>query len=85
MGWSRPDEDSRADHFRDQHKHDWRPGDKPEPRPDLPEPSLLAIECALMVRHQGIKLQLAAQLIEEFARAEYQRIRLEACAAGANS
>lgn len=27
MGWSRPDEESRADHYRDSHKHEWRPGD----------------------------------------------------------
>jgi len=85
MGWSRSDEEFRADHDRDERKHEWRPGDKPSPRPDLPQPSLLAIETALMVRHEGIKLELAAQLIEEYARAEAARIRLEAVAAGANS
>jgi hypothetical protein len=28
MGWSRPDEESRADHYHDERKHDWRPGDR---------------------------------------------------------
>lgn len=27
MGWSRSDEESRADHRRDLRKHEWRPGD----------------------------------------------------------
>lgn len=63
-------------------RHEPRASDTPR-RPDLPEPSLLALECALMVRHEGIKLQLAAQLIEEYARAEAARIRLDCVAAGA--
>jgi hypothetical protein len=84
MSWRHPTADD-FDHARDLQKHEWRPGDKPCPRVELPAPSVLAIETALMVRHEGINLTLAAQLIEEFARAEAQRIRLDAVAAGANA
>lgn len=68
------------EHERELRKHDPRPTDGAR---NLPAPSLLAIETALLVRNQGIKLTLAAQLIEEYARAERARISLEAVAAGA--
>jgi hypothetical protein len=53
-------------------------------RDRLPEPSLLAIETAIMVRNPGIKLVRAAQLIEAYAEAEAEKVRLEAVAAGAH-
>ena len=85
MPWRHPTADD-FDRARDHRKHEWRPGDKPSPRPDLPEPSVQALEVALMVKNEGIKLQLAAQLIEEYAKAEAARIRLEAAvAAGASA
>lgn len=79
MNWhTRRYNDDFHDHRRDERKH--------EPRPTDPQmPSVLAIEVALAVRHPELKLTQAAQLIEDYARAERARISLEAVAAGANA
>ncbi len=61
MGWSRRDEDYRADYERDLRKHD----DGPH-RLDVDIPT--AIEIAAIVRNPHVKLQSAADLIEQYAR-----------------
>lgn len=75
MGWSRPDEESRADHFIDERKHDWRPGDKPAHRLDVPIPP--AVEIALLVRNPTVSLTRAADLIESYANTKALEGQLE--------
>lgn len=78
MGWSRSDEDYRADHYRDERKHEPRPGE-----PDFPlrletAPITGALEIAILV--QAIPLERAAELIEAYARSQAAAARLEATA-----
>lgn len=71
MGWSRPDEESRADHYRDLHRHEWRPGDR------LDVPICGALEVALIVK--GLKsIDDAGKLIEQYAQTVASEARLQA-------
>ncbi len=73
MGWSRPDEDYRADYERDLRKHDDGPA----------APSIsLSMECVIAVKAEP-NYEKAARLIEDFARAEAAAERLDAVRAGA--
>lgn len=66
MGWSSNQEESRADHFIDERKHDWRPGDKPELATRLDRPISTAEDIAICVR--GMKnIADAAALIQQYA------------------
>lgn len=67
MGWSRPDEESRADHYRDDHKHELRPGDRDYvPLHAQAAPISTAMDIALIVR--GLKNPTeAAALIDQYA------------------
>lgn len=76
MGWSRSDEDYRADHYRDHAKHD----DTPPLYAQSPRVSG-ALEVAILVK--AVPLQAAADLIEAYADAKAAEQRLEAVAAGA--
>lgn len=73
MGWSKSDEESRADHFIDERKHDWRPGDKPAHRLDIPIPT--AFDVAALVRL--VDVNIGAQLIEQYAKTCAAEGRLE--------
>lgn len=64
MGWSRPDEESRADHFIDERKHDWRPGDKPAHR--LDKPLTTAMDIVVLVKAMTNYVD-AAKLVEQYA------------------
>lgn len=66
MGWSRPDEDFRADHDRDSRKHDWRPGDAPELATRLDRPITTAMDIVVLVKAMPSYLD-AAKLIEQYA------------------
>lgn len=66
MGWSRPDEESRADHYRDSVKHDWRPGDKPELATRLDRPLTTAMDIVVLVKAMPNYID-AAKLIEQYA------------------
>lgn len=97
MGWSRSDEDYRADHYRDHAKHEPRPRDRgftdsdvlgkyngPDPLPlHVQAPPLsTAMDIAICVR--GMKnLQEAAALIDRYVEAKAAEVRLDAVAAGA--
>ncbi len=84
MGWSSPNEESRADYDRDARRDapDYPDGDFNE-RPRLAAPSPQALECALFIKRAEVDLTLAAQLIEEFANHRDDARRMEAVRAGA--
>jgi hypothetical protein len=63
MGWNKPDEDTRADHFRDSRKHDF----DPLPVRLEPAPIPTAMEVALLVKALP-NVRTAADLIEQYAR-----------------
>lgn len=84
MGWSRPDEDSRADHYRDEHNHELRPGDRGFPLRLETAPLSTALDIALCVRSMK-NPQEAAELIERYVGARAAEVRMEAVAAGANA
>lgn len=62
MGWSRHDEDFRADHYRDERKHDPRPTDAFH----LRTPNATALDVAALV--QLVDVEYGAQLIEQYVR-----------------
>lgn len=82
MGWSRPDEDFRADHERDHRKNFIE--DDAGPIALRLQPRLLstAMDVALIVRGLS-NLQEAGKLIDAYADAKAAEIRLDAVAAGA--
>jgi hypothetical protein len=64
-----------ADHDRDHRKHEWRPGDPPPLRFDVPIAG--ALEVALLVR--GVKdPREGAKLIEQYAQTAAAEARLQA-------
>lgn len=73
MGWSRSDEDYRADHYRDHAKHDDTP-------PLYAQSARVsgALEVAILVK--AVPLQQAAELIEAYGRAEAAAARVDATA-----
>lgn len=75
MGWSRPDEDYRADHYRDERKHDTLPH-------RLDPLFSLAMDVAIAVK-DAPNLHVAAGLIDAYADAKAAQQRLDAVAAGA--
>lgn len=75
MGWSRSDEEFRADHYRDERKHDTLPH-------RLDRPISTAMDVAILVRALG-NIEDAAALIERFVDAKAAEKRLDAVAAGA--
>ncbi len=85
MGWSRADEDYRADHYRDHAKHDRgfsAPSDThPPARLDAPISDLLSL--VLLVKCESTSIPSAAELIDLYARNEAAKQRLDAVAAGA--
>lgn len=82
----------RADHYRDERKHDPRPGDRgftdsdilgkfngdPLPLRLQPAPITGALEVAILA--QAIPLQAAAELIEQYARTAAAAARVDATA-----
>jgi hypothetical protein len=64
------------DYNRDHRKHDWRPGDPPQHRLDVPIP--MALDVALLVRAPGVSLTDAAALIEQYARTAASEAALDA-------
>lgn len=79
MGWSNSREEERADHYRDTHKADWRPGD--EPPLSVRKPAT-AVETIALIRM--VDMDLAVELLEAYADAKAAAIRLDAVAAGAH-
>lgn len=73
MGWSKSDEDVRADHDRDSRKHDWRPGDAPEHRLDRKIGTPL--EIAALVK--DVDIIRGAQLIELYASTVAEAAKLD--------
>lgn len=59
MGWSSPDEDSRADHYRDERKHDF-------PLHAEPKPMTTAMEIAVCIRGMA-NITHVAELIQQYA------------------
>lgn len=80
MGWSRPDEESCADYDRDSRKHEPWLGDEP-PLSCQAKPST-ALETVYLIRM--VDTDLAVELLEAYAAAERERVRLDAVAAGAH-
>jgi hypothetical protein len=68
MGWSHPDEDTRADHYRDERKHD-------TPAHRFDKPTTTALEIAVLV--QAISITQAAELIEQYGNTRAAEGRLE--------
>ena len=62
-----------ADHYRDTHKHEARPGDTPAHRFD--KPTATALEIAVLVK--AISLPQAADLIEQYAATVAAEARLD--------
>lgn len=77
MGWSRSDEEFRADHYRDERKHDTLPH-------RLDRPISTAMDVAILVRALD-KIEDAAALIDQFVATKATEKMLDAVAAGANS
>lgn len=73
MGWSRNDEDFRADHYRDERKHEPRPGDRGFSAPSGEVPVRLApdiseaMQVAILVKGEP-NFAKAANLIEQYAK-----------------
>jgi hypothetical protein len=85
MGWNRSDEEFRADHYRDERKHEPRPGDRgfSAPRDELPvrlsPPIATALEVAILVK--GLKnIRDAERLVEQYAQTVAAEARLQAVA-----
>lgn len=74
MGWSRPDEESRADHDHD-HRKNWTGDDVPY-RFDVKIAT--ALEIAALGRMAGVTLQQSAELIEQYARVKAGEAACEA-------
>lgn len=68
MGWSHPDEDTRADHYRDERKHDF-------PLHAEPKRTTTALEIAVLVK--AIGLTEGADLIEQFGNTRAAEGRLD--------
>lgn len=65
MGYSRNDEDSRADHYHDSRKHDFEPLPR-SPIDRLTPPIATALEIAVLVK--GTRdIREAAKLVEQYA------------------
>ena len=79
MGWSRPNEDERADYERDLRKHD--SGD-PIPLRLKPGPLSTAMDIALIVRGMN-NLVEAGKLIDQYADWKAAGERMDAVRAGA--
>jgi hypothetical protein len=73
MGWHRSDEDFRADHYRDTHKHDDTP-----PLYAQSAPITGALEVAILA--QAVPLQAAADLIQQYADTVAAGAKLDATA-----
>ena len=68
MGWSRPDEDTRADHYRDERKHD-------TPAHRFDKPLGEALEIAALCR--DVPITRAAELIELYAQTVAEKAKLD--------
>lgn len=77
MGWSRNDEDFRADHYRDHAKQEPRPGDRDFPIRLETSPLSGAMTVAILVK--GLpNVTDAASLIEQYAQTVASEARLQA-------
>lgn len=83
MGWSRPDEDFRADYEREHRKNFIEEDGEPIALRLQPKLLSTAMDVALIVRGMS-NLQDAGKLIDAYADAKAAEKRLDAVAAGAN-
>lgn len=81
MGWHRPDEESRADHYRDTRKHEPLPCDPPL----CVQRDLSPAEDVIAFIKQTDNYAECVEALEDFAASERERIRLDAVAAGSNA
>lgn len=81
MGWNRRDEDWQADRYRDERKHEPRPGDKDFPA-RFDAPLSTAMDIVVLVKEMPNYADAAA-LIERYADGKAAQQRLDAVAAGA--
>ena len=84
MGWSRPDEEFRADHAHDHRKNFIEEDSAPLALRLQPRLLSTAMDVALIVRNMN-NLYEAGKLIDQYADAKAAEKRLDAVAAGANS
>ena len=67
MGWNHPNEESRADHYRDERKHDWRPGDPvAQLAHRLDAPLTTAMDIVVLVKAMKNYTD-AAKLVDQYA------------------
>ena len=79
MGWSSPNEESRADHYRDSMRHEPRPGERDYvPLSAEPAPMTTAMEIAVLAA--TVDITTAANLIEQFGNTRAAEGRLEGVA-----
>lgn len=77
MGWSSNQEESRADHYRDERKHDFEPIDRLERQ--IPT----ALDVASLVKLVD-DISIGARLIEQYAKTCAAEARMEATEAATN-